>query len=123
MKICPQCGNQCIDQAVQCPKCKVNLSQIPQAQQPQYQQVQQPYQQPIPVQNRSSLSCPRCHSQNVTVQAVAETKKRGCLSILLYILLAITIIGLIILIPLLRGNKSKTVSYAVCQNCGHRWRV
>ncbi len=69
------------------------------------------------------MVCPKCGSENVTVQAVAEQKKRGCLSILIYIILACTVIGLIVLIPLLRGNKSKTKTYAICQNCGNRWRT
>lgn len=29
MKICPKCGKQCVDNAVQCPKCKTQLSQTP----------------------------------------------------------------------------------------------
>lgn len=69
------------------------------------------------------MVCPKCGSTNVTVQALAEQKKRGCLSVLIYIILALTVVGLIILIPLLRGNKSKTRTYAICQNCGNRWRV
>lgn len=69
------------------------------------------------------MVCPKCGSNNVIVQAVAEQKKRGCISILFYIILACTVVGLIILIPLLRGNKSKTKTYAVCQNCGNRWKV
>lgn len=70
------------------------------------------------------MTCPKCGSSNVTVQAVAEIKKRGCLTVLLYIvLLFIPIIGWIALFMLLRGRKSKTVNYNVCQDCGHRWRA
>ena len=70
------------------------------------------------------MVCPKCGSENVQVQAVAETKKRGCFTVLLYIfLLFIPIIGWIALFMLLRGKKSKTVSYALCQNCGNRWKV
>lgn len=68
------------------------------------------------------MVCPNCGSQNVSIQAVAEQKKRGCLSVLLIIiLLLIPIIGWIALIILLRGRKSTTVTYALCQNCGNRW--
>ena len=38
------------------------------------------------------LRCPRCGGTNVTVQTVSEMKKRGCLSILLMLLIACTII-------------------------------
>ncbi len=70
------------------------------------------------------MTCPKCGSENVQVQAVAEMKSRGCLTVVLYlILLCIPIIGWIALIMLLRGRKSKTQNYAVCQNCGHRWKV
>ena len=70
------------------------------------------------------MKCPKCQSENVTVQAVAEMKKRGCLTTLLYIiLLFVPIIGWIALFLLLRGKKSKTKNYAVCQNCGKRWNV
>lgn len=67
------------------------------------------------------LYCPNCKSDNVSVQLVSEQQRRGCLTVLLYIILACTIIGLILLIPLLRGQKSKTKKYNVCQNCGHTW--
>lgn len=68
------------------------------------------------------MKCRKCGSENVQVQAVAETKKRGCLSVLLYIiLLCIPVIGWIALFMLLRGRKSKTKNYHVCQNCGKRW--
>ncbi|MGN1432690.1 MAG: LITAF-like zinc ribbon domain-containing protein [Ruminococcus sp.] len=70
------------------------------------------------------MVCPKCQSENVTIQAVAEQKKRSCLSVLLIIILiCIPIIGWIGLFFLLRGKKSKTISYAVCQNCGNRWKI
>jgi len=73
------------------------------------------------------MKCPRCGSDNVTVQAITEvkTKRRGCLGWLLWILLAICTLGLILIIPLITNSKtkSKTHSEAVCQNCGHRWKV
>ena len=69
------------------------------------------------------MQCKRCKSTNVIIQAVAVQKRRGCLSSLLWILLAICTVGLILLIPLLMNKGSKTVNYAICQNCGNRWRV
>ena len=45
-------------------------------------------------------------------------------SVLFYlILLFVPVIGWIALFLLLRGRKSKTVSYAVCQDCGWRWKI
>ncbi len=70
------------------------------------------------------MFCSKCGSNNVTNQVVAENKKRGCFTVLFYIvLLCIPIIGWIALFCLIRGTKSKTVTYAVCQNCGKRWKV
>jgi hypothetical protein len=68
------------------------------------------------------MKCIKCGRENVQVQVVSETQKRGCLSVLLYIiLLCIPVIGWIALFMLLRGRKSKTRNYYVCQNCGKRW--
>jgi len=73
------------------------------------------------------MKCPKCGSENVSVQAVTDvkTKHRGCLGWCLWILLAVCTLGLILIIPLITNSKtkSKTHSEAVCQNCGHRWKV
>lgn len=71
----------------------------------------------------SAKICPKCHCDNISYQTVSESKNGGCLMILFYILLAVTICGLLVLIPLLLRKKTKTVTYAVCQSCGHRWKV
>ena len=72
----------------------------------------------------NSVVCPKCGSTNVSIQAVAEQKKRGCLTVLLYIiLLFLPVVGWIALFMLLRGKKSKTVTYVVCQNCGAKFKV
>lgn len=69
------------------------------------------------------MTCPKCGGDHVTVQAVAEQKKRGCLMSILWLLLAICTLGLIIWIPLLMKKGSKTHTYAICQSCGNRWKV
>lgn len=74
-------------------------------------------------QQRNRMFCPRCHGNNVVVQAVAEQQKRGCFMSFLWVLLAIFTIGAIIWIPLLTKKGSKTRTYAVCQSCGFRWMV
>lgn len=69
------------------------------------------------------MTCPKCKSENIQFQTVTEARKTGCLTIILYILLACTILGLLIVIPLMLRRKTETVTYAVCQNCGYRWKV
>ncbi len=73
---------------------------------------------------KSGLVCPKCGSRNVTAQVVEKQQKRGCFAAIMWILLAVTIFGLILLlIPALSRKGSKTLTFAVCQNCGHRWKV
>lgn len=71
------------------------------------------------------MNCPKCESDRVTVQARTEEriKRRGCFAWCLWILLAICTIGLIIVIPAVTNTKIKrrTITEAICQNCGHRW--
>ena len=69
------------------------------------------------------MVCPKCGSENVVIQAVAEKKKRGCFAATMWILLAICTFGLVLLIPILTRKGSKTKIYAVCQNCGKKWVV
>ncbi len=69
------------------------------------------------------MTCPKCGSENVNVQAVAEQKKRGCLMSLVWIILTIFTLGAVIWIPLLMKKGSKTRTYAICQSCGYRWKV
>lgn len=66
------------------------------------------------------MTCPKCGNQ-MQIQAVSEVKRRGIFTVLLYlILICIPIIGWIILISLLRGQKSQTKTVAVCQMCGYQ---
>lgn len=73
---------------------------------------------------KSGLVCPKCGSRNVSVQVVEKQKKRGCFASLMWILLAVCTCGItLLLIPALSRKGSKTLTFAVCQNCGHRWKV
>ena len=74
---------------------------------------------PVKVQQYSGRICPRCGGI-MTTHIVTESRKTGCGTILLYIILALTILGLFIVIPLALRKKTETVTYAVCQNCGHQ---
>jgi|BioPla2DNA2_1021312.scaffolds.fasta_scaffold34883_3 hypothetical protein len=70
------------------------------------------------------MICPKCGSNNVNVQVAHEIKRRGCLTVLFYIvLLLIPLFGWIALALLLRGRKSKTVTWRVCQDCGCKGKV
>jgi competence protein ComGC len=73
------------------------------------------------------MICPKCGSTDVITQVVTdiETKHRGCVGWALWILLAIVTVGLILIIPAITNSKTKTKSHteAICQNCGHRWKV
>lgn len=66
------------------------------------------------------MICPKCRTE-MQAQAVSEMRNRGCLTVLIYILLlCIPVIGWIALFMLLRGRKSETVTYFVCPKCGYR---
>lgn len=78
------------------------------------------------------MKCSKCQSENVNVQAVTEIVKRGkgCLywlligwwlELLLWIFLTLPMLLIKLFIP--SSIKSKTITYAVCQNCGHKWKV
>ena len=73
------------------------------------------------------MTCPKCGSNLVTIQALTEirTHNRGCFGWFLWVLLAICTCGLILIIPLLTNSKTRSRSRteAVCQNCGHHWKL
>lgn len=69
------------------------------------------------------MMCPKCKSENVDIQVIEERKKTGFITIIWYIILACTVLGLLILIPLLLRKKTRTVTYAVCKDCGKRWEI
>lgn len=68
-------------------------------------------------------ACPHCKGTNIQYQTVTESRKTGLLTVLLYIILACTVLGLLIVIPLMLRKKTVTVTYAVCQDCGKRWKI
>lgn len=69
------------------------------------------------------MKCKKCGCSDIQYQTVSESRGTGCLTICLYILLACTVLGLLIVIPLMLRKKTNTVTYAVCQSCGYRWKV
>ena len=119
---CVKCGTQLEDGAKFCSMCGTRTANTAPAVSPTH-----PPSQPIVIQAQPQVSnsrpCPRCKGMNVQFQTVAEAKKTGCMKVFLYIFLAITILGWLILIPLLLRKKTRTVTYGICQSCGHRWEV
>lgn len=80
------------------------------------------------------MVCPKCGSNNVSIQAVVETKlvdKHHC--VIWWILVGwwwLPIKWLVFTVPALivkifshkkQKVKQKTKSVCVCQNCGYRW--
>ena len=78
------------------------------------------------------MKCPKCGSENVNVQAVSITKnkKHGviywlCFGWLIDLILWVCLFIPRLIIKIFGSKKIKTTvhSEAVCQNCGHRWKV
>jgi len=74
------------------------------------------------------MVCPRCSSQNYEIVAITEgkIKPRGCLSVLMYLILTILTCGIWLIIGLLRSGsrgkiKSKTIG--VCRDCGNKFKI
>ena len=80
------------------------------------------------------MICPKCGSYNITVQAVNEVKEKRKKGVFYWLLVGWWLeifewffLTLPKLIFFLFGKKtklkSKTVSYAVCQMCGNKWKL
>lgn len=90
---------------------------------PQARNLPQVQPEPKPTVNRQKRKpgtrCPRCGGR-MTMQMVTESRKSGCGTILLYVILALTVFGLLIVIPLALRRKTETVTYSVCEDCGFK---
>lgn len=84
------------------------------------------------------MVCPKCKSENVSIQAISITESVNGHGIIWWIcvgwwwmfikLMGWLMFGLFMLIPRLFSKnktkiKSKVRNYAVCQNCGNKWKV
>ena len=80
------------------------------------------------------MTCPKCKSENIQVQAVNEVKEKRKKGLLYWLfigwwweLIAWLFLTLPKLIIAIFGKHTKTVSktvtYAVRQDCGHRWKI
>ena len=71
----------------------------------------------------NQLMCPKCQCQEIEFQTVEEHKKVGLLLVLWYLFLAISLIGWLVLIPIILRKKTETVTYCICKQCGNRWKL
>ena len=77
------------------------------------------------------MTCPRCKSENVTVQIQTtglhtKEKNKGIIHAVCRLTLICFTCGLWLLLPSQRGSSKSKVSsqkIAVCQTCGHSWKV
>lgn len=82
------------------------------------------------------MKCPKCGSENVTVQAVTETKLVtkhhsfiwwclvGCWWVpVKWCFFALPALIVKLFRPSRYKTKSKHISKCVCQNCGHMWNA
>lgn len=80
------------------------------------------------------MTCPKCGSENVSVQAVTTVREKPKHGIVWWILIGWwlePLLWIFLTIPRLLvalfGRNKKTVSEthteAICQSCGHRWKV
>lgn len=73
------------------------------------------------------MNCPNCNSERVNVQIVTDkvkTHNTGILHALGRFMLILCTCGLWLLVPKRKSNSKMINSkLAVCQECGHSWKV
>lgn len=135
-KFCPECGSLMAadhpSSHTRCPKCQIatdgdfcgrcgiNIhTGVPNTQRPN------PVAAGLPSAGAGPrMVCPRCGGDDISISSFSQEVGAGCFTILLYIVLAVTIVGWIILIPILmRKKKSIIQSACVCRRCGHQWKM
>lgn len=127
---CKKCGSQIDDDSVFCSYCGSNIGSAVNAEKTIFEKRQELKEEHFTDVNNSSVNneerliCPNCGSDNITVQLVPINKRRGCLTVLFMILLALTIVGipLMIIYVILRGKRTVVNKYCVCQSCGHEFK-
>lgn len=73
------------------------------------------------------MKCPKCESENVNIQMVntkIKTNHTGIIHAIGRLCLICCTCGLWLLVPSRKENsKVKNKSMAICQSCGHNWKV
>ena len=77
------------------------------------------------------MKCKKCGSENVNVQAIGVVKNKHhgifywCIGWLVDLMLWIFLTMPRLIVAIFRPKKVKTKikSYAVCQDCGHKWKI
>lgn len=73
------------------------------------------------------MNCPNCNSERVNVQIVTDkvkTNHTGLLHSLGRLMLILCTCGLWLLVPKRKENsKMHNSKLAVCQDCGHSWKI
>lgn len=72
------------------------------------------------------MKCKKCGTKMQLINCTkVDTKHRGCLMWMIWLILAICTCGLILIIPLVTNTKvkSKNETYMICPNCGYRKKI
>lgn len=114
MNFCDKCGFSLDEGQNFCPHCGNNINGI------KPKQNVETFNKADKSKKENKLECPKCGSENVHVQIVTKNQNTGCLGSLIYIILALTIVGIpiMILILLLKGKKTTSNKVYICQDCG-----
>ena len=108
---CPRCGRQISNRAVQCPECGLQFPPSTGA-----------FSKDALMHNVIP-TCPDCGSPDIVYSTKKEPVPLDIGTVIVYILLALTCCGLLVVIPILLSPKERTVTYATCRNCGYRWNI
>lgn len=72
------------------------------------------------------MKCKKCNSENVKVAAVSNVKSKGGATPLWYWFGFVCLFDIFLLGAIHRSfkhTKTKVKTIAVCQDCGHSWKV
>lgn len=67
------------------------------------------------------MTCPKCGSENTTIQIIQERKYGSFLTFLVRLILFFWILLIWLLSLLIRTSRIKNKTVAVCNNCGNTW--
>ena len=68
------------------------------------------------------MTCPKCGSENTTIQIIQEGKYGSFLTFLVRLILFFWIFLIWLLSLLIRTSRIKNKTIAICNNCGNTWK-